>query len=155
MTKILKLFIIVMVGLSLTQCKPKEIIVTQTKFDTINIHTIEKVEIPIDNTITISKPCDSLGILKQFKQTFKTNHATVTISNDNGSIVAEINLDSIKQVWQSEYIGKTEIEVVEIPVEVPKPFIPKWVWYVSGTLLLYVVYRVLRIYIPFLKILPY
>ncbi len=143
MLKIWKLFIVLMVGLLFVQCKPKEIVVTQTIRDTISTTIIEKVEVPINHTIIVDEPCDSLGILKQFNQTFKTEHATVTISNHNGSIVAEIDLDSIKQVWESSYVGKTEIVIKEIPVEVPKPFLPKIFWYSIGAnvLALIIIFR--------------
>jgi len=148
-------YIIIILIIILGSCKPKEIVITQTIRDTINIQTIEKIEVPINHTITISEPCDSLGILKDFEQTFKTNHTQVTVSNDNGAISVKINLDSIKQVWIKEYEGKTETIVKEIEVDKPIPFIPKWVWYISGILFSYITYRILRIYIPFLKILPY
>jgi len=155
MGKILKLNALLMVVLSLSMCKPTHTVVTQTVRDTINTTTIERIEVPVSHTVTVEQPCDSLGILKQFKQTFKTEHATVTVSNHNGNIVAKINLDSVKQVWSSQYEGKTEFKEVRVPFEVPTPFIPKWFWSVLIVLVVYVAYRIARIFVPVIRWLPY
>ena len=145
-----------MVVLLLNGCKVKQpIVVTNTIKDTIYVHKVEQIEVPVSNTVVIEYPCDTTGVLKQFKQTIKTEYVYVTVSNDNGSISVEMDVDSIKQVWEKQYIGKTTVKIKEIKVDKPVPFIPKWIWYISGILLFYIVYRVLRIYIPFLKILPY
>lgn len=134
-------------------CKPKEVVITQTLRDTINTHTVERIEVPVDHTIVIEEPCDSLGILRDFKQSFSTGKVNVTVSNHEGQIVAEINLDSIKQVWIKEYEGHNEVIVKEIEVDKPVPYIPKWVWFLLGYSVLSLVYKFRR-FIPFLQFLP-
>lgn len=155
--KNLKLYTLVMVVfLLLGSCKVRQpTVITNTIHDTIHIEKVERIREPIKTTIVITDPCDSIGILKDFKRTLKTSTAEVIVSNEEGDISVEVNLDSIKQVWEKEFKGEQSFTIKEIPVDKPVLFIPKWVWYISGTTLLYIVYRVLRIYIPILKILPY
>lgn len=134
-------------------CKPKQIVITNTKTDTTYVETVRTVEVPIDHTITIQEPCDSTGVLRRFKETFKTDHVEVTVSNESGSIVAEVNVDSLNQVWIREYEGKTETTTIEIPVDKPVPFIPSWVWWLLGYAILSIVY-IFRRFIPILKFIP-
>ncbi len=140
--------------LLIVSCKPKQIVVTQTLIDTIHITKIQKIRVPIKSTITIEKPCDSLSILKDFKRTFKADKVFVQVQSNNGNIEVKIDLDSLKQEWVKTYEGRTEIIVKEIPVEVPKPFIPNWIWYISGGFILSLVWNFKK-FIPFLKFLPF
>ncbi len=140
--------------LLIVSCKPKQIVVTKTLKDTIHITKIQKIRVPIKSTITIEKPCDSLSILKDFKRTFKADKVFVQVQSNNGNIEVKIDLDSLKQEWVKTYEGRTEIIVKEIPVEVPKPFIPNWIWYISGGFILSLVWNFKK-FIPFLKFLPF
>ena len=134
-------------------CTPREIVRTETNYDTIVVNKIEKVQVPIHSTITIEEPCDSLGILKDFKQTIKTGKAKITVSNVNGTIDVQVDMDSIKEVWKSEQSKSQKETIIEIPVEVPKPFLPKIFWYSIGVNVLLLIYA-LRKFIPFLKFIP-
>jgi len=135
-------------------CKAKQpTVITQTIRDTINISTIRTVQVPIETEIIIKDPCDSLGILKDFKQTFKTEKVYITLTSNNGNIDLDINLDSLESVFKTKYEGKSEIIVKEIPIDKPVPFIPNWVWYLLGYSILSTAFA-LRKFIPFLKWIP-
>ena len=70
---------------------------------------------PVNDTILIEKPCDSLGNLKPFKTVLKTSQGNVSIENKEGNIQAEINLDSIISTIEKEYQSKVRLkEVVNI-----------------------------------------
>jgi len=150
-----KLIIIIIVFALAVGCKAKQpTVITNTIRDTINISTIRTVQVPIETEIIIKDPCDSLGILKDFKQTFKTKKVYITVQSKNGDISAEINLDSIEEVFKTKYEGKTEIVVKEIPVDKPVPFIPKVFWIMVGYSVLMTMWKFKR-FIPFLKFLPF
>lgn len=150
MTKLIYIIPLLLIG-----CKAKQpTVITQTIRDTINISTIRTVQVPIETEIIIKDPCDSLGILKDFKQTFKTKKVYITVQSKNGDISAEINLDSIEEVFKTKYEGKKEIIVKEILVDKPVPYIPSWVWYLLGYSILSTAFA-FRKFIPFLKFLPF
>lgn len=107
-----------------SSCKSKQITTEKviTKIDTIFKEKIKEIQVPIQSTIEIEKPCDSSGILKAFKQTIKTKTVYVTVESKNGNIVASVNLDSIKQEAVKDYISKNSSEketVVEIRFKTP------------------------------------
>jgi len=141
---------LLIIFLLFASCKVKKpIVITNTIRDTIHITKIQKIRVPVQSTITIEKPCDSIGILSDFKRTFKADKVFVQVSSNKGNIEVKINLDSLKQEWVRTYEGKTKIIVKEIPVEVPKPFIPKWIWWISGGFILSLVWNFKK-FIPFL-----
>ena len=69
--------------------------------DTINVETIQTIIKPIEKEIIIDNPCDSLGILKSFDKEIQTELSSVRVYSDKGTIKAEINIDSLKQVFHS------------------------------------------------------
>ena len=96
--------------LTLFSCGTKKVITnTETKYlhDTIVRTEVRNVFKEIKDTITIESPCDSLGVLKPFNSVLNTDRGNISISSENGSIQAKINLDSIVQSIQKEYQSKT------------------------------------------------
>jgi len=141
---------LLIIFLLFASCKVKKpIVITNTIRDTIHITKIQKIRVPVKSTITIEKPCDSLNILRDFKRTFKSEKVFVQVSSNEGRIEVEINIDSLKTEWIKTYEGKTNIIVKEIPVDKPVPFIPKWVWWISGGFILSLVWNFKK-FIPFL-----
>lgn len=139
--------------LLLISCKPtKTVVKTERSHDFIYKENTIKLTPPSISLIKIEKPCDSLGDLKPFKTVIKTGKAHITIEGKNNVITAKINLDSIKEGAIKEYRSKfkesTHKEVIT------KYKIPKWVWWLLGINILYIVYR-LRKYIPYLNMLPF
>lgn len=149
-----KAIIIILAVIALSGCKAKQITTEKviTKIDTVRVEIVKEIQVPINNEIIIEQPCDSLGILKDFKQVIKTKTVFVQVEGKNGRLIASVNLDSIKQSTIKEYISKnnTEKEVITVT----KFRIPKWVWYSLGLNgLLFII--VFRKSIPFLKFLPF
>ena len=93
-----------------TSCTAKKVI-TQTKEviknDTIIVTKDRIVTKAVNDTILIESPCDSLGVLKPFKERLKTAQGEVTIQSKNNVIQANINLDSIVQSIEKRYESKT------------------------------------------------
>ena len=100
----------IIILLLFTSCTAKKI-VTQTKEvivnDTIILTKDRIVTKAVNDTILIESPCDSLGILKPFKQRLKTAQGQITIQSKNNVIEATINLDSIVQSIEKRYESKT------------------------------------------------
>lgn len=139
--------------LLLIGCKTKAPVVeTQTVYDTVYRDRVERISVPIDNTIVIEEPCDSLGVLKRFKQTLNVSGTKVVVESKNGNIQAQINLDSIKSVWEKDYKAKVVTKTVFVDRPVPEPYVPKWVKILATIGVLGIIYAVLRIasifYIP-------
>lgn len=73
----------------------------------IQTKTIKEIERFLD-TLTIDKPCDSLGVLKPFKQLVKTKQGNISITGINNAISAEIDLKGYKEILEKEYKSKYE-----------------------------------------------
>jgi len=99
----------IVILLLLTSCTAKKV-VTQTKEvivnDTIILTKDRVVTKAVNDTILIESPCDSLGILKPFKQRLKTAQGQITIQSKNNALEATINLDSIVQSIEKRYESK-------------------------------------------------
>jgi hypothetical protein len=93
-----------------TSCTAKKVI-TQTKEviknDTIIVTKDRYITKAVNDTILIESPCDSLGVLKPFKERLKTAQGQITIQSKNNVIQANINLDSIVQSIEKRYESKT------------------------------------------------
>lgn len=105
----------ILILLLLASCTAKKI-VTQTKEvvvnDTIILTKDRIVTKAVNDTIIIKNPCDSLGILKPFKERLKTAQGQITIKSKNNILEATINLDSIVQSIEKRYESK-KIDTVE------------------------------------------
>jgi len=99
----------IVILLLFTSCTAKKI-VTQTREvvvnDTIILTKDRIVTKAVNDTILIESPCDSLGILKPFKERLKTAQGEITIQSKNNVLEATINLDSIVQSIEKRYESK-------------------------------------------------
>jgi len=100
----------IVILLLFTSCTAKKVI-TQTKEvivnDTIILTKDRIVTKAVNDTILIESPCDSLGILKPFKERLRITQGQITIQSKNNVIEATINLDSIVQSIEKRYESKT------------------------------------------------
>ena len=105
-------------------CKPQKIYIEtiKTERDSIYINKVVKEVERFTDTLTIESPCDSLGILKPFKQVISTKQGKVIIQNKNGNIDAQIDLKGYKDILEKEYQSKlkentkvTEKTIFKIP----------------------------------------
>ena len=100
----------------------KELIVR----DTINTQTIKTVIKPVKEYLVIDNPCDSIGVLKSFEKTIKTEKAIVKLYNDRGSIKVDVNIDSIVDLKISEFKSNYKSKVKTKEVLVVKYKYPLW-----------------------------
>jgi len=122
-----KITVILGVLLIIVSCKTKKTFTTTDSKDTIKTVKIVKITNPQLNNIVIDDPCDSLGNLKPFNYTFVSDKIKTSLKAINDTIYLEQNIDSIKDVWESEYRSsyksKEELKVIT------ERYIPKWAWY--------------------------
>ena len=124
-----KLFILFL----LFGCSSKKTI-TEYKDRVVNDTIIKtRTEILVErftDTLTIEKPCDSLGNLKPFKQLISTKQGKVSLQGKNNVITAEIDLNAYKEVLEKEYKSKLDKNIVIKEKEVIRYRTPLWVWLV-------------------------
>ena len=153
MKYILTLFVLT---LFIQSCKSTHTTVTDTQVisDTLIKYTVEAITLPTNYTFIEKSPCknDSLVISNQFIEIGKLR---LKIKNIKGQLVVEVNTDSIinsrvKEILKhSEKRDKVTVEVIT------KKYIPKWLWYLIGFNVVYIAYRVARVYFPVIRWLPY
>ena len=100
----------IVILLLFTSCTAKKVITKSEKVivnDTIILTKDRIVTKAVNDTILIENPCDSLGILKPFKERLKTSQGEITIQSKNNALEATINLDSIVQSIEKRYESKT------------------------------------------------
>jgi len=94
--------------------------------DTISVFKDRIISKQVIDTLIVENPCDSLGILKDFEKTIKTDIAEVKLTNNKGNIQATINIDSIQQVWEKEFRKSINKDVHIKEVKVIKYKVPFW-----------------------------
>ena len=124
---------------SLLGCKAKKTLTDiryEVQKDTVLVEKIKKVYEQVNDTITIEKPCDSLGNLKDFKREIYTQHGNISIGTVGNTLQATINLDSIVQSIEKEYQSKTYTKTIYIDKEIVRNRIPFWIYIVLGVSIL-------------------
>lgn len=153
MEKILKfsvmIFLLLVLGCKTTSTTTeKKHTVLDTHFRTVT----ETVQVPVKNITIIESPCRD-SILQPINQTLNVGETFIKLSDEDGNLVAKIeqkgdtltSTDTTQIHKESEVITETTI----------KHRIPKWCWWTLGIVALYIAYRIARISIPILRILPY
>lgn len=112
-----------------------------TKFDSINYRSERLVMPALKDTVYIENPCDSLGILKTFKQSYVTPQGKIILEGKNNAITARIDLHEVEQskVIDSR-IGKEND--IQVKTEYKKVVVQDW-----RLILLAVMSVVLNIYL--------
>lgn len=101
-------------------------IVEKLRIDTIrDIRTVEKFK-AVHDTLTITNPCDSTGILTTFYSKVRLPQGQVIIRSYKGNIKATIDLDSISNVYDLKYKSKYNQEVKLFEKEVVRNVVPTW-----------------------------
>ncbi len=105
--------------------------------------TITKIEYR-DTVIRI--PAKTVEVIKMvpgncpdFDTTVKKGNTTVSLSKKGNRLKVDCHEDSLKMVikalnWRVERM-RNVVQQVPVNVEVPKPYIPRWVWWTMGALL--------------------
>lgn len=105
--------------------------VTEYK-ETLRIDTIKSEKIverfrAVRDTLVITNPCDSSGILSSFYSRLVLPNGSVTIKSDKGQIKATIDIDSMRQEIENNY-RNSQVKWIEYrDKEVIKYQVPTWV----------------------------
>ena len=123
-------FIILLACVAFVSCKQTKTL-TQYK-ETLRIDTIKSEKIiekfrSVHDTLVITNPCDSSGLLSTFYSRLILPNGSVTIKSDKGQIKATIDIDSMRQEIENNY-RNSQVKWIEYrDKEVIKYMIPTWV----------------------------
>jgi hypothetical protein len=139
-------FILLVLAVLATSCAAKKTTVQVkevVKTDTLVITKDRIIQKAVHDTLVINNPCDSLGILKPFKQRLATAQGNVTIQTKGNAIEAVINLDSIQSVWEKEYKASAVSTAENKTLETIRYRLPAWaiIYMILVSLLLLLVSR--------------
>ncbi len=117
--------------------------------DTIRLVHEKIVTKPINDTLFIEKPCDSLGNLKRFEKEFSTPLAKVKITTTpKGDIKATINIDSLVNCRLREISSRTSEQKEVKEKTVVRYRYPYWIWISLGVNVLLLIYGLKRLLSP-------
>lgn len=123
-------FIILLACVAFVSCKQTKKL-TQYK-ETVRIDTIKSEKIvekfrAVHDTLVITNPCDSSGLLSTFYSRLILPNGSVTIKSEKGQIKATIDIDSMRQEIENNY-RNSQVKWIEYrDKEVIKYMIPTWV----------------------------
>ncbi len=123
-------FIILLACVAFLSCKSNKS-VTEYK-ETLRIDTIKSEKIiekfrAVHDTLVITNPCDSSGLLSTFYSRLVLPNGSVTIKSDKGQIRATIDIDSIRQEIENNY-RNSQAKIIEYrDREIIKYRVPTWV----------------------------
>jgi len=78
------------------------------------------------DTLTVEKPCDSLGNLRPFKQSISVPQGKIEITSVDGSIQAKIDLKAYESIFENKYRIKYENKIKESSKEIVRYKTPLW-----------------------------
>lgn len=121
---------ILLACVALSSCKQTK---TLTEYkETLRIDTIKSEKIvekfrAVRDTLVITNPCDSSGILSSFYSRLVLPNGSVTIKSDKGQIRATIDIDSMRNEIENNY-RNSQVKWIEYrDKEVIKYRVPTWV----------------------------
>jgi hypothetical protein len=123
-------FIILLACVAFLSCKSNKS-VTEYK-ETLRIDTIKSEKIiekfrAVHDTLVITNPCDSSGLLSTFYSRLVLPNGSVTIKSDKGQIRATIDIDSIRHEIEKNYRNSQQKVIEYRDREVIKYRVPTWV----------------------------
>jgi hypothetical protein len=121
---------ILLACVALSSCKQTK---TLTEYkETLRIDTIKTEKIvekfrAVHDTLLITNPCDSSGILSSFYSRLVLPNGSVTIKSEKGQIKATIDIDSMRQEIENNY-RNSQVKWIEYrDKEVIRYHVPTWV----------------------------
>lgn len=126
----MRYLLILLACVALSSCKHTK---TLTEYkETLRIDTIKSEKIvekfrAVRDTLVITNPCDSSGILSSFYSRLVLPNGSVTIKSDKGQIRATIDIDSMRNEIENNY-RNSQVKWIEYrDKEVIKYQVPTWV----------------------------
>ena len=100
--------------------------------ETLRIDTIKSEKIvekfrAVHDTLLITNPCDSSGILSSFYSRLVLPNGSVTIKSERGQIKATIDIDSMRNEIENNYKNSQVKQIEYRDKEVIKYQVPTWV----------------------------
>tara|TARA_R110000744_G_C19132587_1_gene537237 strand:- start:67 stop:543 length:477 start_codon:yes stop_codon:yes gene_type:complete len=127
--KMKKIIFIILVSI-ISGCASKKTIVEykdRLVIDTISIFKDRIISKQVIDTLVIESPCDTLGNLKDFEKTIKTEIVEIKLINNKGNIQATVNIDSVQQVWEKKFKNSFKRDTKIKEVEIIRNKIPFWI----------------------------
>jgi len=121
--------LIIFVLIIFASCKSNKVttsIVEKVRIDTIRDYKVITKFNAVHDTLTIDNPCDSSGILSNFYSKITIPQGKVIIRSYKGKIQATINIDSIRNVYESKYHNKQTSDVKVSEKIITKTVYPSW-----------------------------
>jgi hypothetical protein len=110
-------------------CRPqKSIIIEKEKIriDTIRDYKVTTRFNAVHDTLTITNPCDSSGLLTRFYSKITLPQGKIIIRSYKGNIQATINIDSIENVYRNMYASSLSTDKLISAKEKITNIIPTW-----------------------------
>lgn len=142
----------------MTSCHATKSVVSESNTvsrDSIILIQRDIVREPIDMIMYVDKPCDELGNLKPFKQVYNQKGVSLSLSNKDGAIESKIALKGTTDTTITDKKTSTVEVIKSKTIETIKYRVPKiiiWILIITG---IYIVYRVVRVFYPIIRFLPY
>lgn len=121
---------ILLACVALSSCKQTK---TLTEYkETLRIDTIKSEKIvekfrSVHDTLLITNPCDSSGILSSFYSRLVLPNGSVTIKSEKGQIKATIDIDSMRNEIENNY-RNSQVKWIEYrDKEVIRYQVPTWI----------------------------
>jgi len=121
--------ILLIIVICLSSCVAKKTTIQKEYIKTVDTLIVTKDRIITErftDTLTIKKPCDSLGILKPFKQVISIPQGNIVIQSTNGNIDAQIDLKAYESVFENKYRIKYNNKIKDSSIEIVKYKTPLW-----------------------------
>ena len=142
-----KLFFFSIILIVFANCRSKKV-VTQykevVKRDSIFVTKEKLVVKRFTDTLTIKKPCDSVGNLKAFKRTFVLPQGKISLQGSNNQIQAKIDLKGYESTIERKYKTIYDKKVSELSSKEVKYKTPFYHWLIH-VLCALVIFLLLRI----------
>lgn len=142
-----KLFFFSIILIVFANCRSKKVVTEYkevVKRDSIFVTKEKLVVKRFTDTLTIKKPCDSVGNLKPFKRTFVLPQGKISLQGSNNQIEAKIDLKGYESTIERKYKTIYDKKVSELSSKEVKYKTPFYHWFIH-VLCALVIFLLLRI----------
>ena len=142
-----KLFFFSIILIVFANCRTQKIVTEYKEVvirDSIFVTKEKLVVKRFTDTLTIKKPCDSVGNLKPFKRTFVLPQGKISLQGSNNQIQAKIDLKGYESTIEKKYKTIYDKKVSELSskeVKYKTPFY-HWIIHVLCALVIFLLLRI-------------
>ena len=142
-----KLFFFSIILIVFANCRTQKVVTEYkevVKRDSIFVTKKKLVVKRFTDTLTINKPCDSIGNLKPFKRTFVVPQGKISLQGVNNQIQAKIDLKGYENTIEKKYKTIYDKKISELSSKEVKYKTPFYHWFIH-VLCALVIFLLLRI----------